>query len=132
METLQSYDRVFNSEEHRELRDRVRAERWAALLTALRDRTYSNREFGRLRDHQFGVDAQHAAQVMGVARLYCERPDIYRAGHVEHALCIVVAIVARAKRQAFERRAVARVGPSEVRAACGKLRAGRPKARMAA
>ena len=88
-----------------------------------------NPEFGRLRNAQFNVDTQHGGQMMLVARVYGDRPDLWRASWgTLYALASPSLPVGA--RQKFEQRILAggRVGLSEVRTACGKRRSGRPKA----
>jgi hypothetical protein len=47
-------------------------------LIELRSTTKSNREFGRVRNRLFDVDTMTGVRAMMVARMYGDRPEIYR------------------------------------------------------
>lgn len=47
-------------------------------LLKLRSKAKWNNEFGRLRGKMFDVDAQTAAELMKVAKLFGKKPDVYR------------------------------------------------------
>jgi hypothetical protein len=47
-------------------------------MLGLRSTTDCNRKFGRLRAARFDVDAQQAAEMIRVAKVYSEKPEIFR------------------------------------------------------
>jgi hypothetical protein len=78
-------------------------------LIALRDLTPNNRAFGRLRTNQFDVDTVAAAEMMRVARLYGDRPEIYRKVRWAVLVELASSVLSESCRQEFERRIVAGV-----------------------
>jgi hypothetical protein len=76
-------------------------------LIALREQTPSNKEFGRLRTRQFDIGATLGAEVMRVARLYGDRPEIHRKIRWRALVELSSTTMRESRRQAFERRIVA-------------------------
>lgn len=86
-------------------------------LAALRDATPSNKEFGRAVRKRFGIDDPlSVAEMMRVARLYGDRPEIY-VNVSWHALTeLASSATSESQRQKFEARLLAgeRVNGAEV------------------
>jgi hypothetical protein len=100
-------------------------------LLALRSRTKSNREFGRLRDRLFDVDTKRSVQCMMVARAYAERPEIYRRLSWKALRDLASPSLPVSARQDLERRILAgeSIGGPDIVRARGPLKTGRPRRR---
>jgi hypothetical protein len=115
----------------RELREQAAAKRAAAneramnlakRLLAFREVAPDNKTFSPLRARQFpDIDAQHASQLMLVARVYGDRPDLWKASW-STLYALASPSLPDAKRHAFERVLAAggHVGANDIRAACAR------------
>jgi hypothetical protein len=101
-------------------------------LLRLRAGIPSNSRFGQAARSR-GIDQLRASQVMRAARLYADRPEIYRAVSWRTLLELSSPQMSPAVRQAFEARVIAgqKLTAPEIRRARGPLRGGSPKRRPA-
>jgi hypothetical protein len=100
-------------------------------LMALRSAIKGNSAFGRQMRRQFDVDAQHAAEVMKVARVYGSRPEIFSRLSWNALLHLASPALSAAAREALEARIRAgeAISATEIRAARGPLKPTGPGAR---
>jgi len=109
-------------------------------LLALRAATPGNSQFGRLARARFGVDQIQTSRAMRVARLYADRPEIYRAASWVTLVELSSPKMSSSVRQAIEAKIVTgeSVTAPQIRKARGPLKGGSLKrkpdqqARMAA
>jgi hypothetical protein len=100
-------------------------------LLALRAATPSNSRFGRQARARFDVDHLQTSRAMRVARLYAERPEIYRAASWVTLVELSSPKMSSSVRQALEAKILAgqSVSAPEIRRARGPLKGGSPKRR---
>jgi hypothetical protein len=98
-------------------------------LLALRSTCKSNQEFGRKRSKRFDIDAIKTCELMRVALIYGERPEIYRRVGWRSLVALSSPSLAPAKRKQFEARILAgeSVSGSDIARARGPLKTGRPR-----
>jgi hypothetical protein len=104
-------------------------------LLELRAKVRWGNEFGRQRRKLFDVDTLTACELMRVARVYGERPEIWQRLSWQALVQLSAPSLPAKHREQFERRTIAGEGikGSEIARARCKRRIGRPKsARMAA
>ena len=100
-------------------------------LLALRAATPSNSRFGRQARARFDVDHLQTSRAMRVARLYAERPEIYRAASWVTLVELSSPKMSSSVRQALEAKILAgqSVSAPEIRRARGPLKGGSAKRR---
>ena len=95
-------------------------------LLALRAATPGNSQFGRLARARFGVDQIQTSRAMRVARLYADRPEIYRAASWVTLVELSSPKMSSSVRQAIEAKIVTgeSVTAPQIRKARGPLKGG--------
>jgi len=95
-------------------------------LLALRAATPGNSQFGRLARARFGVDQIQTSRAMRVARLYADRPEIYRAASWVTLVELSSPKMSSSVRQAHEAKILAgeSVTAPQIRKARGPLKGG--------
>jgi hypothetical protein len=98
-------------------------------LLKLRSTIKGNCAFGRLVRRQFDIDAQHACDVMRVARAYGTKREIFTRLSWNALLTLASSSMPRAIAEELETRIIAgeAIGASQIRAARGPLPSGRPR-----
>ena len=98
-------------------------------LLALRAATPSNSRFGRQARARFDVDHLQTSRAMRVARLYAERPEIYRSVSWVTLVELSSPKMSSSVRQAHEAQILAgeSVTAPQIRRARGRLKGGSPK-----
>jgi len=100
-----------------------------AALLGMRAAIPGNAAFGRQARSRFDVDQKHASSVMRVARLYSDRPEIYRAASWRTLVALASPTMSPAVRRAFEAKVLAGepVTAPRIRRARGPLKGGCPQ-----